>query len=152
MIHYADLAVYTPDGELLLVVEVKNKRNASPEWAAQMRRNLLVHGMIPATPYFLLALPEYFFLWKGARPGIDVIPPDYMIETAQALAPFVTPSTLPLNGTSEYGLQILVNSWLHQIATFDLSDSATTPAVKWLFDSELYQAIRNGTVALGDTR
>ncbi|HEX8684350.1 MAG TPA: hypothetical protein VF707_18685 [Ardenticatenaceae bacterium] len=82
MIHYADLAVYTPDGELLLVVEVKNKRNASPEWAAQMRRNLLVHGMIPATLYFLLALPEYFFLWKGAHQSIDVIPPDYMIETA----------------------------------------------------------------------
>jgi len=37
------IVIYDPRGELALVVEVKNKPRATPDWAAQMRRNLAVH-------------------------------------------------------------------------------------------------------------
>jgi hypothetical protein len=52
-----DLAIYNRDGQLALVAEVKSKLNASAEWAAQFRRNILAHGTFPKAPYFLMAFP-----------------------------------------------------------------------------------------------
>ena len=63
----ADIAVYSPDDRLKLVVEVKGYRNATDEWAAQMRRNLLEYNAVPVGEFFLLVLPEYFYLWRGKR-------------------------------------------------------------------------------------
>ena len=53
MSNQADIAVSAPDERVQLVVEVKNVRGASPEWAAQLRRNLLVHGLVPNAPFFV---------------------------------------------------------------------------------------------------
>ncbi|MDF5714225.1 MAG: hypothetical protein PUP93_10095 [Rhizonema sp. NSF051] len=36
-----DLTVDDRNGQRMLVIEVKTKRNASPEWAAHLRRNIL---------------------------------------------------------------------------------------------------------------
>ena len=67
----ADIAVYDPDGQLQLVVEIKNRLGASAEWAARLRHNLLVHSFIPRAPYFLLALPDFFIF--GQTPCLRVI-------------------------------------------------------------------------------
>jgi hypothetical protein len=57
-----DLSVDNRDGQLALVVEVKRKTNASPEWAAKLRRNILAHGTFPKAPYFLMVFPDKFYL------------------------------------------------------------------------------------------
>jgi hypothetical protein len=80
----ADVAVYSPDGKLQLVVEIKNRPGASAEWVAQMRRNLLVHAVIPPSPYFLLALPDFFYLWIDARSVHELASPDYQIQAQRA--------------------------------------------------------------------
>ena len=60
----ADIAVFSRDYRITLVVEVKGQKHATDEWAAKLRRNLLAHDMIPPSQYFLLALPDHFYLWK----------------------------------------------------------------------------------------
>ena len=58
----ADFVVHSPDDLVQLVVEVKSVKGATDEWAAKMRRNLLAYAVIPNSRFFLLALPEYFYL------------------------------------------------------------------------------------------
>ena len=66
----ADLALYNRDGQLIAVVEVKNKLGTSAIWAAQLRRNILAHGGFQNAPYFLLMTPDRIYLWKDA--GTDL--------------------------------------------------------------------------------
>jgi hypothetical protein len=60
-----DLSVDNRSGQLALVVEVKSKINASPEWAARFRQNILAHGTFPKAPYYLMVFPDRFYLWAG---------------------------------------------------------------------------------------
>jgi hypothetical protein len=144
----ADLAVYGPDGTLQLVVEVKNKPGPALEWAIQMRRNLLAHSLLPNSPYFLLALPDSFYLWKDGSPISYQSPPDYAIDAAEVLRPYLPPSIQSLETISEPGLELLVTAWLQDLLNTRLEREKVAPALRPLFDSGLYDAIRNGSVAI----
>ncbi len=76
-IKYVDIAVYSRDDKLQLVVEVKNRVKATASWAAHMRRNMVAHLDMPRSPFFLLALPDHFYLWRGLAAPLDIAPPDY---------------------------------------------------------------------------
>ncbi|MDA1127074.1 MAG: hypothetical protein O2913_00025 [Chloroflexi bacterium] len=56
----ADLVVKSPDDNVALIVEVKARFDVTDEWASTLHRNLVIHGWIPSTAYFLLALPDFF--------------------------------------------------------------------------------------------
>jgi len=81
-----DIAVYSKDDQLQLVVEVKSKTAATADWAARMRRNLAAHLAIPNAPFFLLALPDHFYLWRRLPAPLVVVPPDYDVAPAPLLA------------------------------------------------------------------
>ena len=72
----ADIAVFSPDGSLKLIVEVKNYRKATDAWAAKLRGNLMADGFIPASEFFLLILPEFSYLWRRSE-SPDAVPADY---------------------------------------------------------------------------
>lgn len=152
----ADIAVYAPDGTLRLVVEVKNRPGASSGWAARMLRNLLVHEMIASAPYYLLTLPDVFYLWKNLDPsqlnlhGLsgEELEPDFEVATARALAPYVDWPSFSPGDVSEPGLELLVSSWLTDLVNgSELSSEVPSPDLRWLFDSGLYDAIKGGHVA-----
>lgn len=152
----ADIAVYAQDNTLKLVVEAKNRPGAPSSWAARMLRNLLVHGMIANAPYYLLALPDVFYLWKTPNLSAlnsrghdgDEVKPDFEIEAAEALAPYLERVPFSPDNVSEHGLELLISSWLTDlIDDLGLSTGATSPDLGWLFDSGLYEAIRGGRVA-----
>lgn len=152
----ADIAVYAPDNTLKLVVEVKNRPGASSRWAARMLRNLLVHGMIADAPYYLLALPDVFYLWKNPNLSApnsrdyngDEVEPDFEIDAAEALAPYLERTPFSPDDVSEYGLELLISSWLTDLVDDPgLSKGTAAPDLGWLFDSGLYEAIRGGRVA-----
>jgi len=146
MSNQVDIAVSAPDERVQLVVEVKNVRGASPEWAAQLRRNLLVHGLVPNAPYFLLALPDRFYLWKAGATLPDAVPADYTVDTRDVLGSYTDRLGLPLTDLSEPSLELLVTSWLHDLIDYDLTGNGDTPLQHWLVDSGLYQAIKHGSV------
>ena len=147
----ADIAVYDPDGQLQLVVEIKNRPGASAEWATRLRHNLLVHSFIPRAPYFLLALPDYFYLWTDALSASNLAEPNYKIKATKILAPYLNQLTQPLNGLSGYGFEMIMTSWLERIVHTDLQPEEVGPNLQWLFDSGLYKAISHGSVAIEAT-
>jgi hypothetical protein len=149
-IRRVDIAVYSPDRKLQLVVEIKNKLGASAEWVTRMRHNLLTHSFIPHVPYFLLVLPDFFYLWTDTTPMNSLAKPDYKIEAAKMLAPYLKP-TRSLNNLSGYGLELLTISWLEDMVRTDLQQDSVDPNLQWLLDSGLYEAIAHGSVAIEDT-
>ena len=88
MQHTADIAAYDTDGQLVLVVETKNKLGTSSVWAAKMRRNILAHGLLPKTRFFLLALPDRFYLWRDVSIIPELAEPNYEIDSAPFLQPY----------------------------------------------------------------
>jgi hypothetical protein len=141
-----DIVVYGTDHKLKLLVEVKSKIGASLKWVVEMRRNLLAHAIIHPSPYFLLALSDSFHLWRNAEIADEQSPPDYSVPASQVLAAYLKDSSISLDNISEYGLEMLVSSWLTQIVISDLTIEATPPEQLWLFESGLYQAIHGGSI------
>lgn len=144
---HVDIAVSGPDGKLQLVVEVKHKVGASAEWAAHLRRNLLVHSFMPPAPFFLLVLPDFLYLWADAKPKNDLADPDYTIDSDKVLAPYLKSNQSP-NGLSGFGLELLATSWLNDLVRTDLQRDSAGPDCQWLIDSGLYEAIAHGSVEL----
>ena len=137
-----DIAVYSRDDRLKLVVEVKSYRNATDEWAAKLRRNLLVHGFIPESEFFLLILPEYSYLWRGCD-SFDEIPADYKLPTMDLLQ--LRGDTANPDKLSSFGLELLTSSWLNALAVSQIS-RGEVPELDWVFDSGLYDSIKDGSV------
>src|SRR4051794_9203153 len=109
----ADVVVYGPDERVRLVAEVKALPGASAEWAAQLRRNLLMHGVVQNAPFFLIATPDRFYLWKDGKNGQDAVLPDYEVESARVLSSYIERLGVSLADLSEPSLELLVISWLH---------------------------------------
>ena len=142
MTQLADIAVYSPDDRLKLIVEVKNYRHATDKWASELRRNLLVHGFIPASEYFLLVLPEHSYLWHR-RESLDAVPADYKLSTKDVLQ--LRGDTANPDKLTSVGLEMLTSSWLHALAVSKIS-KGEVPGLDWIFDSGLYDSIKNGSV------
>jgi hypothetical protein len=146
MLKLADIAVYSPDHQLQLVVEVKGKTDATPQWAAQLRRNLLAHSIIPPAPFFLLAARDHFYLWRNGTAMFDNKLPDYVVDSRPIVAPYINNTPLKLERIGDSSLQLIISSWLNLLVNSKLSMESIEPAEKWLFDSGLYDAIKEGSV------
>jgi hypothetical protein len=138
-----DLLVYSPTDELQLVVEVKNKRGASDQWASRLRRNLVAHSIIPKAKFFLLALPEHLWLWRDTQ-SLEDVPPDFKVATRDVLRPYLR--HWPKDFPSENTFELLVKSWLSDLTHSHLSKESVPSELRWLFDSGLYDSIRLGNV------
>ena len=147
MNHYADFAVYGPDGRLALVVEAKRRSGASADWAAEFYRNLVGHGRLPMSPYFLLALADRLYLWRGET-GDDAAAavqwaPDVEADARRSLGPFVESAGLGLDALSGRGLELVVLSWLESLVW---PGGGATGEDDWVRSSGLLDAIRGGRV------
>src|SRR5438445_4266144 len=94
MPYQADVAGFNQAGDLVLAVEVRSKRGVSREWASKLRCNLLAHGMNHPAAYFLLTLPDRFFLWKGSGHDLSELAPSYEADSTALLAPYFERSQL----------------------------------------------------------
>lgn len=141
----ADIAVYDRKYSLQLVGEVQGRLRASEEWIRQLREYLLETQVIPRAPYFLLALPDKFYLWTPGTSGDPQAPPDYRIDAQQALAHYMRGWENALERIYPSSLEMLVSSWLQDLASLDRRREEV-PDSDWLFDSGLYDAIRGGRV------
>jgi hypothetical protein len=141
-----DIMAYDSKGNLALVVEVKNKRGTDHEWATRMRRNILTHGLIPNAQYFLLALPDRFYLWKD-KPRPELEKPQYEIDPLPFLKPFLERAGVQPERLSSPGFELLVMSLLNELAqTGELPDSESNGNNAWLTESGLLEAINQGHI------
>jgi hypothetical protein len=135
-----DFVIRTQDDQILLIVEAKKRINASAEWAAQMRHNLIAHGALPPAPYFLLALPDKFFLWKQ-QPASQMILPDYEFDAEEALRPYLESLKSPLSELSETSFESIVRLWLEDLVRDEVLDQP-----QWLHASGLEGRLRDAVV------
>ena len=163
----ADVAVYSPDGSPQLEVEIKTRRGATKDWAARLLRNMVFHEAAPATPYFMLALPEKIYLWDlRQRPAAErvgppagfaeaALVPEYAADAQPVLSPYIDPypdgAETPIAGLGEDGLTFVVATWLTDLLNSEpqeLRERALSPTFEALiFESGLYEAVRRGSVA-----
>jgi len=144
-----DFIVESPDQKAQLIVEARTKRSASRGWAAELRRNLLAHRAVPVAPFFLLALPERFYLWKNAPPN-EVVPPDFEADAAEALRPYTTSLHSRLIALTENGFELLVRTWLNDLIHSNYDDTNMEPlspsVSRFLRQSGLLDSIHRGSV------
>jgi hypothetical protein len=145
----ADVAVYSPDNRLQLVVEVKKRPRTQTdlkEWASRVRRNLIAHSGIPSTAYFLLAVfPDTLFLWKNSDPFDIEKAPDYEAGVPDGLKAYFNELPSSPDSASGYHLEMVTTSWLRDLAK---SARSNDPSLQWAYDSGLYDAIKNGSVVM----
>jgi hypothetical protein len=141
----SDFVVQSSDHQTQLVIEVKKKVPASSEWAVRMRRNLYAHGLVPPAKFFLLALPERFYLWKNAD-AADSGPPHYEVDAEEVLKPYAHRLHTPLPQLSRISFELLVQSWLEDLINGKLDGGALDRSHRWLRESGLYDAIKNGFI------
>lgn len=138
----ADLTVISSNGDIALVVEVKVKVSATDEWAATLRRNLVVHGIVPASAYFLLALPDYFFLWKPFS-SPEAVDADYKIPAGNLVKMYL--EDIHLEELSSSSLELLLSAWVSNLIESNITGE-TEPELAWLIDSGLFESIKGGSI------
>jgi hypothetical protein len=140
----ADIVIYDKHGQLAAIIETKNKKGASKDWAIKLRRNLYEHGVWPKTPYFLLVLPDRLYIWKNAANTPEIIEPDYEINITEFFKSYYerlnfSPEEIGQMGADSF--ELLVMSWLNEIAR-----SSNGQKQDWLAQSELLETIKTGRI------
>lgn len=140
-----DIVVYDAEQRLALVVEVKSRRGTNEEWAAETRRNLLAHGLLATTPYFLLALPDRFYLWVNqSQPDAF---PDYGVDPVPLLNPFWGSVGIPEH-LSPPTFEMIIEGWLATLTWVDELPESVRENGNWLIESGLFDAIKRGHLAV----
>jgi hypothetical protein len=161
----ADVTVLDREGRPVLVAEAKSRFDTSGAWASGTFRNLYAHGSIPDVPFFLLALPDSFYLWRdpGQKAlaafasgrtsvlGDPEVPPDHAVPAWQIVRPYLgrpggrDPDPQEV---SSYAMGMALNAFIADVLNArDLNREDAPPELRWLFDSGLYDAIRGGSFA-----
>jgi hypothetical protein len=141
----ADFAVIAPHGGLALIAEAKAKVGASPTWAAQLRRNLMTHWGHARSKYFLLAMPDKFYLWKDGANLPAETPADFEIDAKEFLGPYFEAANVSPESVSGYGFELIVAAWLHALLASDDLPAELLSKHPWLV--ELFDEIKGGHVA-----
>ena len=146
---YCDLLIKNSEGQPTLIVEVKGRINTSSQWAAQLRRNILAHGILPKAPYFLLAFPDKFYLWTDSQVDLNEREPNYIIDARPILEPYLKKSGVTVDRIRDESLELIVASWLGEIIHFDKLPADLNESQPWLIDSGLYADLVGGTIKFG---
>ena len=116
---------------------------AAPEAAAGLRRGLMAHDLLPDVPFFILATPIQIFLWHGdAHPGAY---PKYSAVAQPVLASYGSRRTNREKPVRGGALEIVVFSWLSDLASGARPLSPDSEVDRMLLESGLYEEIKGGT-------
>ncbi len=142
-----DIAVYSSDQKLILIVEIKAASSVSIEWAAKMKRNLFAHSLVPKSPFFMIISHEKIFLWVGQAVADEL--PHFTADTHSILSPYFQSSRTNPKKATEYSLEIAVASWLSDIISSPRPNKSECSKLPIVYESGLYNAIRGGSVVMG---
>ncbi|KPA18669.1 hypothetical protein MHK_001117 [Candidatus Magnetomorum sp. HK-1] len=149
---YSDMIIYGPNGQINLLIQVKNKRGTSHDWAAKVRKNILSHKEIPETNLFLLALPDHFYLWKNSKKLPSGIYPTHDINPIPFLTPYYEKIGIAPEKLSGESFELIISSWINEYQLTDTIPSDIPNETRnLLIDSGIFNAINNGRIS-SDTK
>jgi hypothetical protein len=113
----ADIFVRGEGGWPVALVEVKNRPGMTPEVAAAIRRNLVVHGMVSQqVPYFLVVSQDTGLLWVQRRSTLPDNPPTVEFPMGPVISHYAR-WLAPDERLSGSALEFLLANWLSDLAT-----------------------------------
>jgi hypothetical protein len=142
-----DITLYDREGRLLLVAEVKYKRDTTPEWAAALRRNLLAHEGFRQAEYFLVLTPDHLYLWKGLKAEALAVLPDVVADSYPLFLPYLQSAGPDLDRLSAPVFELMAISWLSDLVHSRRESEGLGNDQAWLAESGLLDAVRNGRLA-----
>jgi len=148
---YSDMIIYGPNGQINLLIQVKNKRGTSHDWAAQVRKNILANKGLPETDLFLLALPDHFYLWKNSEKLSPEIYPTHAIDPIPLLRPYyekigIAPEKL---GTNSF--ELIIFSLINELKMAKkVSSDIPKETQNWLLESGIFNAINTGRISFDE--
>jgi hypothetical protein len=148
MSRIADLVAYDPEGRIVLVAEVKSRTNTSRDWATRMRRNVLAHGLVPSSRFFLLALPDKLYLWKDVGTAPEMVEPTYEIDATPFFRPYYEKAKIAPDELSGQSFELIVISWLNVLIWSGVSEDVPEAQRRSIEDSGLLDALKGGSIAV----
>jgi hypothetical protein len=139
-----DFVVFNRDGQLVAMAEAKNKRGASPRWAADWFRNYLADQPSFAPPFTLLITPEKLYLWKRTAEQSSPEPTD-AFDAQHLFASYLDRSHLDPAELSGQTFEFLVGAWLDDL-TQRIWQPTQSEERRVLVDSGFLDAVTNGRV------
>jgi hypothetical protein len=146
-----DITAFDRNGQTVLMVEAKAVTGTSREWASLYRRNLAANGLLPKVPFFLIATPDHFYLWKNAPEAGVAVEPDHEINAAELLDSYYRRSHIEPESVQPEAFQLIVAAWLADVQRENAANGALNPGYRWMEDSGLLVALRGGRVVLQAT-
>ncbi len=139
-----DLGLYDGKGQLVAVVEVKNLRDTSGEWAARTRRNMLAHGLVGRWDFFLMVTPDRLYVWKDVGNEPVELPPTYEADCAPTFAPYFERAGIDPANVTGPAFEMLVSGWFSDL-TWRRPEQAAA-GQEWLDESGFRAAVVDGHV------
>ena len=139
-----DVILYDSIGRAAAVVEVKNRRGTSAEWAAGLRRNLVAHGLAVAADYFLVVTPDRVYMWHGAGLDPRPVPPTAEAEAGPLFSPYFEMARVEPGSASEQAFELVVGAWLADLARG--IPAAAGASERQRLDPQFFAAIRDGRI------
>jgi hypothetical protein len=145
----ADIIGYSHDNRLVLVGEVKNKKNTSPNWATQLRRNILAHShRPPSSDYFLVATPDRLYLWKSSGDSQPSDARPLAVDAKQIFSSYLESAGVAPETASSPAFELAVAAWLADLTQSGDMRAKLAAELPSLLDSGFLDAIKDGQIAL----
>jgi hypothetical protein len=147
-----DFVAYNSNGTVVLLAEAKSRRGTSESWAAKLRRNMLAHGLLPNSQYFLIATPERMYAWRQEDlPPSDVLP-QFTVDAQKALAPYFAKLKQDPASIGPQAFELLILTWLTDIARSAGDQPDVDPSLRSLFDSGLLSSLQQAEIEMNAAR
>jgi hypothetical protein len=143
-----DFIAYDPEGAVVLLAEAKSRRGTSAVWAAKFRRNMLAHGLLPRSKYFLIATPERMYCWKQENLSANDVPPQFTVDAQKALAPYFAKLNQDPGNIGPEAFELLFLTWLTDVVTSADYNAEVDPSLKSLFESGLLSSLRHAQIEM----
>ena len=143
-----DFVAYDDRGQAVLLVEVKSSHETSELWAARFRRNMLAHGTLPTARFFLIATPERLYFWRQQDQSPREEPPQFTMDATNELKPYFEKFGQTPGKTSGQALELIVFSWLNDLAETGQARASQDASLRWLSESGLLEALGRARIEL----
>ena len=144
MSSHPDIVIHSSDGKLQFVVEIKSISNTDSTWATHYRRNLLLHQVIPISPYFLLVAADRMYLWTDSA-SMPTAAPSVEGDTKAVLARYLPTQH---GSFSPSGLEMASQLWLGELTAFPNSSHRNADEKRLIEDTGLLNKIQTGSLTL----
>jgi hypothetical protein len=138
-----DIIVYSPENKPALIVQIKAIKEGMPDELERTRRALMDAYKSSVAAHYLVVQRNGLFLWeKGAVAGT----PAKHASLKSVLREYAASISDPEASLRRDGLEIIVRSWLDDLAIGIRSPKSNVEADQLLVSSGIYKEIRDGRV------